>query len=88
LQLRDYFSSFVLEIHYAMQLMMYLGNDLIESIPLQKEGLRQPGYLGKFKRHLKLKYDELIKQCKEQPEFLVVATNVNPTQPPGGIQSA
>mgnify|MGYP000660365991 FL=1 len=56
-----------------MQLMMYIGNDLIEAIPLQKEGLRQPGYLGKFKRHLKLKYEELLRQCNEQPEFLVVA---------------
>jgi len=57
-----------------MQLMMYIGNDLIEAVPLQKEALRQPGYLGKFKRHLKTKYEELIRQCKEQPEFLVVAT--------------
>jgi len=57
-----------------MQLMMYIGNDLIEAVPLQKEGLRQPGYLGKFKRHLKSKYEELIRQCNEQPEFLVMAT--------------
>ena len=52
--------------------MMYLGNDLIEAVPLQKEGLRQPGYLGKFKRGLKLKYSELISQFPEPPEFLVI----------------
>jgi len=54
-----------------MQLMMYIGNDLIEAIPLQKEGLRQPGYLGKFKRHLKMKYSELINQSPHPPDFLV-----------------
>ena len=51
-----------------MQLMMYIGNDLIEAVPLQKEGLRQPGYLGKFKRHLKAKYHELISQSPQPPE--------------------
>ena len=55
-----------------MQLMMYLGNDLIESVPLQKEALRQPGYLGKFKRNLKLKYSDLISQSPQPPDFLVI----------------
>jgi hypothetical protein len=55
-----------------MQLMMYIGNDLIEAVPLQKEGLRQPGYLGKFKRHLKMKYSELISQSLQPPDFLVI----------------
>jgi hypothetical protein len=50
---------------------MYLGNDLIEAIPLQKEGLRTPGYLGKFKRCLKTKYQEMISQFSEAPEFLI-----------------
>jgi len=54
-----------------MQLMMYIGNDLIEAIPLQKEGLRQPSYLGKFKRHLKMKYSELIRQSPQPPDLLV-----------------
>ena len=55
-----------------MQLMMYLGNDLIEAIPLQKDSLRQPGYLGKFKRGLKAKYNELISQFPSPPDFLVI----------------
>ena len=54
-----------------MQLMMYLGNDLIESVPINVLDLKIPGYLGKFKRNLKLKYDELIKTAPEPPEFLV-----------------
>ncbi|HEV8286421.1 MAG TPA: hypothetical protein VGQ09_19065 [Chitinophagaceae bacterium] len=63
-----------------MQLMMYIGNDLIESIPLQKQALRQPGYIGKFKRTLKLKYSELINQCSQPPEFLVVEANQQQNQ--------
>jgi len=63
-----------------MQLMMYLGNDLIEAIPLQKESLRQPGYLGKFKRTLKVKYNELINQCPNPPEFLVIEPTPQQTQ--------
>ena len=65
-----------------MQLMMYIGNDLIEAVPLQKEGLRTPGYLGKFKRNLKIKYSELISQSPEPPDFLVVEPN--PAIPPPG----
>jgi len=52
--------------------MMYIGNDLIEAIPLEQENLRLPGYLGKFKRSLKLKYSELISQSPQPPEFLVI----------------
>jgi hypothetical protein len=50
---------------------MYLGNDMIEAVPLYEQDVRQPGYLGKFKRYLKLKYTELIKESPEPPEFLV-----------------
>ena len=52
--------------------MMYIGNDLIEAIPLEQENLRLPGYLGKFKRSLKSKYSELISQSPQPPEFLVI----------------
>ena len=52
--------------------MMFLGNDLIESVPINVQDLRIPGYLGKFKRNLKLKYRELIMQTPDPPEFLVI----------------
>jgi len=55
-----------------MQLMMYIDNDLIESIPLDIERIRVPGYLGNFKRLLKVKYKDLISECPKPPEFLVV----------------
>ena len=55
-----------------MQLMMYLGNDLVDSIPVDLHLLSQPGYLGKFKRVLKNKHAELIQESSVPPEFLVV----------------
>ena len=55
-----------------MKLMMYLGNDLIEAIPLDQERIPKPGYLGSFKRNLKEKYSEMIRQFSEPPEFLVI----------------
>lgn len=61
-----------------MKLMMYLGNDLIESIPLNDQDLKIPGYLGKFKRNLKIKYNELIRTASEPPEFLVYNPEIKP----------
>ncbi|RYF86997.1 MAG: hypothetical protein EON98_01895 [Chitinophagaceae bacterium] len=55
-----------------MQLMMYIGNDLIEAVPLDKEQVPVPGYLGKIKRHLKEKYQLLINESAISPEFLVI----------------
>ena len=56
----------------TMQLMMYIGNDLIEAIPLELANIPNPGYVGSFKRRLKQKYSELIRQVPEPPEFLVI----------------
>ena len=55
-----------------MKLMMYIGNDLIEAVPLETDRISKPGYLGQFKRTLKLKYNDLIQQYAEKPDFLVV----------------
>lgn len=55
-----------------MQLMMFIGNDLIESVPLDNERISKPGYLGNFKRSLKEKHNELILQYATNPEFLVI----------------
>jgi hypothetical protein len=56
-----------------MELMMFIGNDLIESVPLEEKNLSKPGYLGAFKRTLKRKHSELILQCIQPPEFLVMS---------------
>jgi len=55
-----------------MQLMMYLGNDHIESVKLDPDRISKPGYLGTFKRNLKVKYKELISQHGAPADFLVV----------------
>ena len=52
--------------------MMYIGNDLIESVPLELERIPKPGYVGNFKRRLKEKYRELIQEFPDPPEFLVI----------------
>ena len=67
-----------------MQLMMYIGNDLIESVPLNDESIPRPGYVGQFKRILKLKHKELIHQYPDPPEFLVA----NPLQQTSNQSSA
>ena len=70
-----------------MQLMMYLGNDLVEAVPLNLEEISRPGYLGKFKRVMKEKYAELIKESPVPPEFLVVAIDAVSKEPANQDQS-
>ncbi|MGZ5221479.1 MAG: hypothetical protein ACXWC7_15430 [Chitinophagaceae bacterium] len=65
----------------TMQLMMYIGNDLIEAIPLDMKAIPKPGYLGSVKRSLKIKYRELIQQFPEPPEFLVIEPASKTRQP-------
>jgi hypothetical protein len=55
-----------------MQLVFYIGTDVIDSVALDNEKLSIPGYLGAIKRDLKDKYNELIQSAKEKVEFLVV----------------
>lgn len=57
--------------HFIMKLMMFIGNDLIESIPLNRDQIQRPGYIGSIKRMLKVKYNQLIQQFQEPVEFLV-----------------
>lgn len=58
-----------------MTLLMYLGNDLIEAVPVSNEKLSQPGYLGGYKRQLKQKHFLLLQQSSVEPEFLVFDLN-------------
>ena len=55
-----------------MELMMYIGNDFIESVKLDADRISKPGYLGTFKRNLKTKYKELIGQHGSPADFIVV----------------
>ncbi len=65
-----------------MNLMMFIGNDLIEQIPLEDAKIPKPGYVGSIKRALKMKYRELIMQYAIPPEFLVI--NPPPQSQPAG----
>ncbi len=56
--------------------MMYLGNDLIESVSVNFTLISIPGYLGSFKRSLKHKHNDLIQQVRRQPEFLIVNSDL------------
>ena len=51
---------------------MYIGNDHIESVTLDKEKISKPGYLGTFKRNLKVKYKDLISQHGSPADFIVI----------------
>ena len=66
------FSPIFVVILRPMKLMMYIGNDLIEAVPLDKDKVPVPGYLGKIKRHLKEKYRKIIDESEENPDFLVI----------------
>jgi hypothetical protein len=55
-----------------MQLMMFIGNDHIESVSLDKEKISKPGYLGTFKRSLIAKYKDLISQHGSPADFMVI----------------
>ena len=72
-----------------MQLMMYIGNDLIEAVSLDVTRISIPGYLGNFKRQLKQKYQALLQETTDQPEFLVInLTPVTPQTVPSVIQGS
>ena len=64
-----------------MQLMMYIGNDLIEAVPLDREQVPIPGYLGKIKRHLKEKYNTILQENPDGPEFLVISSGKEKDRP-------
>ena len=61
-----------------MQLMMYIGNDLIETVQLEDTRIPKPGYIGQFKRNLKVKYQDIIRQSSTAPEFLIVNPDPQP----------
>lgn len=54
---------------------MYVENDLIEAVNLDREQVPVPGYVGNIKRHLKEKYKGLLQEAQSAAEFLVVPQN-------------
>jgi hypothetical protein len=71
---KRYFTQFLCgNIHNPapMKLLMYISNDLIDSVPLEKSKIVYPGYIRRFTRILKEKHDTLIRQSPGEPEFLI-----------------
>jgi hypothetical protein len=62
-----------------MELVMYLGNDLIEGVKLNDNMLSKPGYLGNIKRCLKTKHQELVQESGQNPEFLLAQVHTSKT---------
>jgi hypothetical protein len=54
-----------------MKLLMYVSNDLIDSITLERKKIIYPGYIRNIIRTLKEKHDRLIRQANDEPEFIV-----------------
>lgn len=55
-----------------MKLVMYLGDDFIAAVPLNKEKLSQPGYLGTLKRELLQKNADILVHASQEPDFLLL----------------
>jgi hypothetical protein len=61
-----------------MELMLFIGNDCIASVPVSKERLAIPGYLGTIKRNLLVEHSTLVEMSEEKPEF--VLAEISPTK--------
>jgi len=55
-----------------MKLVMYVGNDFIAAVPLEKERITQPGYVGSLKRERLEQHAEVVVYASQEPDFLVV----------------
>jgi hypothetical protein len=62
---------FSFSVQPCMKLLMFLSNELVGTVPLCRESITLPGYLGKMRRELQSKYASIIIQSSTEPEFLV-----------------
>ena len=51
---------------------MYVGNDFIGDIVLEKQKITVPGYVGNRKRELIEQNKELLLHNQQEPEFLLM----------------
>ena len=55
-----------------MQLVMYIGNDLIASTAIIKQNISQPGYVSGLKRRMMKEHSEILEFTTNEPEFLLI----------------
>lgn len=65
-----------------MEIVMFIGNEFIDSVSVEKRLITLPGYLGDFIKYLKTKHQQLILQTDSEPEFLL---QKNVGTPPAGL---
>lgn len=53
-----------------MKLLMFMGNECIDSITIEQSFIILPGYTSHFVRLLKQRNERLLSQLKREPEFL------------------
>lgn len=61
-----------------MELVMFLGNDFVASVCIEKKKVSQPGYMGKLKRCLIKENSHLLQLADVEPEFLVTNLPAKP----------
>ena len=55
-----------------MELVMYVGFDMIDAVRLNTEKITEPGYVGSLKRELMQKNAPQLQYLSIEPEFLIV----------------
>ena len=61
-----------------MELVMYVGLDMLDTVRLNTDQISQPGYLGSLKRELMQKHAGQLEYLSVEPEFLLVQSVEQP----------
>ena len=56
-----------------MHLFMVIGDDIIDSVPVEPHRCKQPVYLEAMQRCLKMKHVDLLLNAKQTPSFYLQA---------------
>lgn len=54
-----------------MKLKMFLGSELIDSVPINVLQLNHPGYIQNLKMEMEDKNEDILDLSKEQPKFFI-----------------
>jgi hypothetical protein len=60
-----------------MELMLFIGNDFIASVPLNGQMIALPGYIGGLKRELLAYHAELVQMASDKPQFWIADLSIN-----------